>query len=153
MEKEKTIDVLNRLVVINNDRIEGYETATENTEENELKTLFSKFAQTSKKCRHDLVSEIEKLGGETEEGTKVSGKFFRVWMDVKSALSSNDRKAILDSCEEGEEWAVDTYNDVLEEKSDHLTQKQQTMVKDQYNSIKTDQNKIRSMQSTLAEAT
>jgi hypothetical protein len=32
--------VLNTLITINNDRIEGYETATKETEEQDLKTLF-----------------------------------------------------------------------------------------------------------------
>lgn len=151
MDREKTVDVLNELVVINNDRIEGYETAAENSEESDLRALFSKFEQTSHKCRRELIGEIEKLGGKAEEGTKVSGKFFRAWMDVKSALSSNDRKAILNSCEEGEDRAIETYQDVFEDKSKYLTSEQHTMVRDQYNSIKSDQSRIRSMQNALAE--
>ena len=35
MKNEKTIEVLNKLIIINNDRIEGYETAAKETEENE----------------------------------------------------------------------------------------------------------------------
>jgi len=152
MDKEKTVDALNNLVVINSDRIEGYKTASENTIENELKSLFSKFAQTSQKCRHELISEIDKLGGNAEDGTKVSGKFFRTWMDVKSALSGNDRKAILDSCDEGEEKAVESYKTVLEDESEHLTSKQLTMITEQYGLIKTDQGKIKSMLNALVEA-
>lgn len=38
-EKESTA-VLNDLVVINNDRVEGYETAAKEAEETELKDLF-----------------------------------------------------------------------------------------------------------------
>jgi hypothetical protein len=33
--------------------------------------------------------------GTPEEGTRITGKFFRVWMDVKAALTNKDRKAIL----------------------------------------------------------
>jgi hypothetical protein len=33
MKIEKTVEVLNTLITINNDRIEGYETASEETEE------------------------------------------------------------------------------------------------------------------------
>jgi len=86
-----------------------------------------------------------------EEGTKVSGKFFRAWMDVKSALSGDDRKATLNSCEEGEERATETYQDVLEDESEYLTSKHQMMIMDQHNSIKSDQGQIRSMQNALAE--
>jgi len=63
MEEQKTIDVLNKLVEINNDRIEGYNTAASELEEEDLKTLFSQFAQTSQKCNQDLSREILRLGG------------------------------------------------------------------------------------------
>jgi hypothetical protein len=36
MNQENAIDALNKLIVINNDRIEGYETASKETEESEL---------------------------------------------------------------------------------------------------------------------
>ena len=51
MENEKTIDALNKLIEINNDRIEGYETASKETNDTDLLNLFSGFIQTSKKCR------------------------------------------------------------------------------------------------------
>ena len=88
MEKEKTIEVLNKLITINNDRIEGYETASKETEEQDLKTLFAHFTAASQKCKQELADEVSKLGGTAAEGTLTIGKFFRVWMDVKAALPS-----------------------------------------------------------------
>jgi hypothetical protein len=49
MAKEKTIEVLNTLITINNDRIEGYETAAKETEKQDLKVLFAQFSSTSQK--------------------------------------------------------------------------------------------------------
>src|SRR5436190_11797723 len=109
MEKEKSIDVLNTLLEINNDRVEGYETALKETEEQDLKTMFTEFIRKSERCRNELTREIFMLGGKPVEGTKTSGKFFRVWMDMKAALTGKDRKAILSSCEFGEDAAVETY--------------------------------------------
>lgn len=149
MEHEKTIDALNKLVEINNDRIEGYETATKETDEQELKSLFSQFAQTSLRCKQELTNEIYKLGGEPTEGTKISGKFFRVWMDVKTALSSNDRKAILSSCEYGEDHAIDTYEEVLAEDLEHLSLAQQSIIRNQYTLIKSDHYRVKSMRDVL----
>lgn len=152
MEKEKTIYVLNTLVEINNDRIKGYEKASANTEERDLKDLFSNFEQTSRKCKGDLISEINQMGGEVIEGTTTSGKFFRTWMDVKSALTGKDRKAILNSCEYGEANTIEVYNNVLDVKSEHVILQQQEMIESQLNKIKTDQSTINSMLNTLAEA-
>jgi uncharacterized protein (TIGR02284 family) len=149
MNNDKTVEVLNTLVVINNDRIHGYKTASENAEERDLKTLFSKFEQTSYKCRQDLIREIDKIGGKAEGGTKVSGKFYRALMDVKSALTGNDRKAILTSCEYGEEKALKTYKDVLDDDSEYLSHDQQKMIKSQYGLIKNDKSDIRKLQNSL----
>lgn len=152
MEKEKTIDALNKLVEINNDRIEGYEKASENTEERDLKELFSKFVQTSRNCQRELITEIQKFGGKAIEGTTTSGKFFRTWMDFKSALTGKDRKAILNSCEYGEESADETYKEVLSDESEHLSPQQQAMIQEQHNQLRADQGKIKSMLNVLVEA-
>ena len=47
MENEKTSAVLNKHIIINNDRIEGNETTSKETEEQDLKTLFAQFSATS----------------------------------------------------------------------------------------------------------
>lgn len=152
MENQKSIDVLNTLIEINNDRIEGYETASKETEETDLKTLFAQLAQTSQDCREELVDEVEELGGTAVEGTKVTGKFFRVWMDVKAALTGKDRKAILNSCEYGEDVAVDTYKKVLENDTEELTPDQVTIVEEQYVLLKADHDTIKSLRDSLVEA-
>lgn len=145
MENEKTIEVLNTLITINNDRIEGYETAAKETEEQDLKVLFAQFSSTSQKCKDDLVIEVTKLGGTPAEGTKTTGKFFRVWMDVKAALTGNDRKAILNSCEYGEDVAKETYEEALKNDSENLSAEQQSMIKAQHTLLGADHDKVKSM--------
>ncbi len=152
MENEKTIGVLNTLITINNDRIEGYETASKETEEQDLKTLFAQFSATSQKCKQELKSEVTKLGGEPAEGTMVSGKFFRVWMDVKAALTGKDRKAILNSCEYGEDMAKDTYEKALENDLENLNADQQAMIKAQHTLLVADHDKVKMMRDTLVTA-
>lgn len=152
MEKEKAIEVLNSLITINNDRIEGYETASKETEEFDLKALFAQFISTSKNCKQELAMEVNKLGGEEAEGTKVSGKFFRMWMDVKAALTGKDRKAILNSCEYGEDEALDTYEEALENDLEHLSAEQQTMIIAQKSLIKADHDHVKALRDALVNA-
>lgn len=149
MEKDETIDLLNSLITINNDRIEGYETASEETDEHELKTLFSRFVSTSQKCKRELVKEVTTLGGEVAEGTKTSGKFFRAWMDVKAALTGKDRKAILNSCENGEDEAQDTYDNALE---NHLNADHQTLITAQKQLLQADRDHIKVLRNALVNA-
>jgi len=139
---EKAIKSLNSLIIINNDRIEGYKTASKETKEVDLIKMFSKFMETSVLCRKELISEVEKLGGISNESTRITGKFFRVWMNVKSALTGNDRKAILDSCEYGEKVALETYKNVLIQDLNAINSVEQNMLNKHYESLKSDYNKI-----------
>ncbi len=152
MEKEQTIDVLNTLITINNDRIEGYETASKETDEQDLISLFRQFITTSERCKQALKLEVNRLGGTPSEGTMISGKFFRVWMDVKTALTGKDRKAILNSCEYGEDMAKNTYEKALEDDLEHLSAEQQAMIQAQYTLIKADHDKVKHMRDALVAA-
>ena len=151
MENGKIIEVLNTLITINNDRIEGYETAGEETEEQDLKTFFSELKQTSLHCNKELIDEVTRLGGTPTEGTRTTGKFFRVWMDVKAALTGKDRKVILNSCEYGEDVAKGTYEKALENNVENLNAEQQAMLKAQHTLLKADHDKVKSMRDALVE--
>jgi len=113
--KEATIDILNDLVQINNDRIAGYERAIkEASDENaDLKELFTRYISDSHQCKMELGTEIQALGDDMDTDSTTSGKIYRAWMDVKAAFTGHDRKAILDSCEYGEDAAQKAYKEAL----------------------------------------
>ncbi|WP_318640821.1 PA2169 family four-helix-bundle protein [Flavobacterium ardleyense] len=142
MDNSNSIDKLNKLVEINNDRVEGYETAAKEMDNGELHSLFGKLAATSHNNLSELRAEVNRLGGEPTEGTKISGKFFRAWMDVKAALSSDERQTVLDSCEFGEDKALEVYEEVLEDTKD-LTSEQVAMISKQKSALKQDHDHVK----------
>jgi uncharacterized protein (TIGR02284 family) len=150
MVKEKGIEVLNSLITINNDRIEGYETASKETDEIDLKAMFAQFISTSQKCKQKLVRVVSTLGGEVAEGTKVSGKFFRMWMDLKAALTGKDRSAILNSCLYGEDEALDTYEKTLKNDLEYLNADQKSMIYTQRTLLKGDRDRVKALRDALA---
>ena len=116
MEKNnKVLGILNDLLRINNDRIVGYEKAIDELkdEDADLKTLFHRYTQDSKQYATELTYEITRLGGDPADGTTNSGKIYRVWMDLKAAISGKDRQTILDNCEFGEDAAQKAYDTAL----------------------------------------
>jgi uncharacterized protein (TIGR02284 family) len=156
MEEQKMIDVLNSVIEINNDRIEGYETALnviESTDDHDLKILFANFQYTSQECRLELVKEVDELGGVSTEDTKLSGKIHRIWIDFKAAVTGKDRVAILASCEYGDETAIELYEDVLVNHSEEITQKQQEILRKQYSLIKSEYEKIQDLKEMMAKKT
>jgi hypothetical protein len=54
-------------------------------------------------------------------------------MDIKSAMTGSDRKAIINSCEYGEEAALDTYDDAAH--TEDLSSEQLMMIKEQHSAI------------------
>ena len=112
---ENTVEVLNDLIEINNDRIAGYNRAAKETESEDmdLKAIFNRMADESRQYIAELTQEVVKLGGKPETGTTNSGKIYRAWMDVKTTFTGNDRKSILASCEFGEDAAQKAYDAAL----------------------------------------
>ena len=142
MENTKKIEVLNSLIVINNDRIEGYKTAEAEAKETDLKMLFSDLMTTSVQNRKQLVDEVNRLGGTPDEGTRITGKFFRVWMDVKAAFTGNDRKTILDSCQYGEDVILKTYEEAMVKEHFEIDANEENMLTKQFELLKSDHRKI-----------
>ena len=62
---------------------------------------------------NDRIEGYERASKEPNESTTASVKVFRVWMDFKAALTGKDRKAILSSCEFGEDAAQEVYDDII----------------------------------------
>ena len=112
---ENVQEVLNDLIRINNDRIEGYERAVDDTKDNDtdLQSMFHRMADESKQYASELESEVRRFGGDVPSDTTVSGKIYRLWMDLKSKVTGNSRKSILESCEFGEDAAQKAYEEAL----------------------------------------
>jgi uncharacterized protein (TIGR02284 family) len=111
----ETIEVLNDLIQINNDRIAGYEKAIRETkpEDDDLKVLFATMIAESHRIRIALATEVQALGANTEQGTTASGKIYRAWMDVKNAFGGSSRHSLLASCESIEDSAQKAYKSAL----------------------------------------
>lgn len=138
-----TVEVLNDLVQINNDRIEGYRKAIEELKgtDTDLHNLFTSFITQSTDLKLVLESEISALGGEVETGTTTSGKIYRAWMDVKSLFTGKDRQAILDTCEFGEDAAQKAYKEA--ENSDDILLNVQRLITSQKLELKASHDKVK----------
>ena len=142
---KETIEVLNDLVAINNDRIAGYEKAIEETKDTDkdLKLLFTSMIDESRKIRLKLADEVQALGGEYDRGTTASGKIYRAWMDVKAVFTGHDRHTVLANCEQGEDAAQAAYKEALNE--NNVPAYIHTMLSEQKQTLKASHDKIRSL--------
>ena len=150
---EETIEIINDLIQINNDRIRGYEKAIENTEsmETELRTLYSRMIEESHDYNRELSDRIVQLGGEPARDTTASGKIYRAWMDVKATFSGNDTKSTLAACEFGEDAAQKAYAKALENDSSLRTDVRE-LISQQKSLLKGSHDLIRQYRDQYAEA-
>jgi uncharacterized protein (TIGR02284 family) len=145
----ETRHVLNDLILINNDRIAGYEKAIKElksqddslAENLDLTVLFERMIDESREFRNALGQEVQAMGGDMADGTMTSGKLYRAWMDVKALFTGKDRHAILESCETGEDAAQKAYREALEEEDlpnylREMISNQQQVLKDSHDEIK-----------------
>jgi len=126
MENQATLETLNDLVQINTDRIEGYQNALKQIEENEISTndaepelrlRFLNYIDESRKFKLELAKEVEVLGGDTELDTSTSGKLHRAWIDIKTTFTGHSKKSILEECEFGEDAIKKVYESALEDEN------------------------------------
>ena len=100
INNEATIEVLNDLILINNDRIDGYSKAITEVRGKDqiLDDLFEQMSMQSRHFKAALTEEVSVLGGEpVTDGTTNSGKVYRVWMDIKAAFSIDRKSTRLNS--------------------------------------------------------
>jgi uncharacterized protein (TIGR02284 family) len=132
----ETTDVLNDLIKINNDRIEGYEKAIKDSQpDTNYDELFNRMIQQSRIIRQELSNEIRRMDGESEtDGTTNSGKIYRTWMDVKSAFTGKSEKSALELCEFGEDAAQKAYEEALS--SEDISNETRELLSRQKNELK-----------------
>ncbi|QQL48386.1 PA2169 family four-helix-bundle protein [Mucilaginibacter ginkgonis] len=113
---QATIETLNDLIKINNDRIEGYEKATNDLADGDtdLKDLFTSLIGESQQNKMALGTEIQALGADIDNTTSTSGSLHRTWLDIKAAFTGHSTKSVLEECEFGEDAIKKAYAKALE---------------------------------------
>jgi len=113
---DKTVTGLKHLVSICNDGKEGYRNAAENCDAPELKALFTTYSIQRSEFEMVLKSCIHELGANADnESGGPLGVLHRTWIDIKTALTPNDNKAVIEACITGEKAAIEAYEKVLQD--------------------------------------
>lgn len=108
------ISVLNNLIEYSKDGEKGFRTSAEDAKHPELKALFEKRGKECGAAATELQQHVRTLGGDPETSTSLSGDMHRAWVNLKTSLTSNDDKAVLEEVERGEDHALKAYKDALE---------------------------------------
>jgi uncharacterized protein (TIGR02284 family) len=146
MDGKTVKQVVNDLLKINNDRIEGYQKATKQLQESngdaDLVALFNECIALSTENKAALTKASGQYDTDAADDTTVPGEIYRVWMDMKAAFSGDTRQTVLESCEFGEDAAQKAYKEAIKNYEDlpahimQLIQSQKTALRQHHDKIK-----------------
>lgn len=144
MEKNirKTTEVLNDLIKINNERIEGYKKVSSVVagREPDLTRVFTDMIDQSSGFLSMLRTEIKSLDETADKDINKTGSIYRRWIDEKASYVGNNRHSILNSCEHAEAAMQKVYDQALEEDiaqtSISLILIQKSELRDAYNLVR-----------------
>jgi len=148
MSNDDIISTLNELIETCKDGQEGFKQAAEGIERSDLKSLFFEFSQQRAHFAGELQSVVQSLGGDPETSGSTAGAMHRGWINLKSAITGKDEKAILNECERGEDSAKNAYKDALEEP---LPTAISEIVQNQYNSILQAHDRVKALRDAYKE--
>jgi len=148
----KPLTVLRQLLTVNNERLEGFNFASGETDVSVLKVLFERLTETSLQCREELTREVYKLGGVPPGENSGSGEFDKAWKQIRNALNNGDHKALLESCYVEEFMAYKSYEYALRYYQDHITSQHLSLFSRQHDMLKEDHQKVKNLRDILLNA-
>jgi uncharacterized protein (TIGR02284 family) len=143
---ESAISALQDLSARAHDSEQGYRRAAQDAADSDLKQQFEQLANERSSMAAELDRLIREHGGEpTWTSGSLTGAAHRVWVDLRSALSRNERQAILEEVARGESAAEETYDDALRSS---LPAEVRQVVREQHRRVREARNRYRAMAGT-----
>ena len=145
-QNKEAISTLNSLIETLKDGQEGFRQASEAVKDSQLKTLFSEFSLQRSKFAGELQSHVMQMGESSpEDSSSTAGALHRAWINMKSAITSQDDHAILAECERGEDSAVAEYKKAMEAE---LPSPAHDMISRQYTDVKAAHDRMKALRDT-----
>jgi uncharacterized protein (TIGR02284 family) len=112
--RQDEVSTLNTLINTLIDSVTGFEDAATNIEgSSNLQQMFREFASERSRVVEELRGEVRRLGGNPEDDGSFLGKAHQRFVDLKSAITGRDEKAIINEVERGEDYLKDKFETAL----------------------------------------
>lgn len=144
-----TSHVLNDLIQTCIDGKKGFESAANGVSDPSLRSELMGYSAQRQDFARQLQTLVESQGDDAAERGSAAAALHRGWINIKQALSTNDRYTILAECERGEDSAVKAYQEALEA---GLPPAHSQVVQTQYAAVQRTHDRIRSLRDTAKAA-
>ena len=109
------IRTLNGLIATTIDSVDGYTEAAKDSGNPHFTKMFITRAEERRKAAGDLQAEVSRLGGNPEDDGTILAGAHRVFLDLKSMMTGNDDKAIVNEVERGEDHIKAKFEDAMQD--------------------------------------
>ena len=149
-DQKEIISTINNLIETLKDGQKGFKEAAEAVSDPQLKSLFTEYSQQRARFAGELQTQARSAGeAEPETDGSAAGAMHRGWINLKSAITSKDEKAILAECERGEDSAVQAFEKAMR---DELPSSVRDIVSRQFSEIKSAHDRIRNLRDAAKKA-
>ncbi|MGH6924199.1 MAG: ferritin-like domain-containing protein [Propylenella sp.] len=112
-ETSHDIRTLNSLVATVIDSIEGYEESAKDAGSSRFASMFNDRAAERRQVLTKLQAEVSRLGGNPADTGTTAGAAHRGFVNLKSVVTGQDDKAIINEVERGEDHIKEKFEDAL----------------------------------------
>jgi uncharacterized protein (TIGR02284 family) len=148
--QKETLSTINDLIETLKDGQKGFQEAADAVDDPQLKSLFTGYSQQRARFASELQTQARSVGEpEPETGGSAAGAMHRGWINLKSAITSKDEKAILAECERGEDSAVQGFEKAMH---NDLLSPLRDIVSRQYSEIKSAHDRIKNLRDAAKKA-
>jgi len=141
------IRTLNGLIATTIDSVDGYTEAARDSEDSRFGAMFTSRASERRQVASDLQAEVSRLGGNPEDDGTVLAGAHRVFLDLKSAVTGKDDKAIVNEVERGEDHIKAKYEDAMQDTD--LSPQTKSAIGAAWGSVKAGHDQMRNLKHSM----
>jgi len=145
--KSDDLTTLKTLTSTLNDSIKGFRDSAEHVESEEFRQMFTRFAGQREQAAMELKTEVRRLGGDPDEDGSTLGSLHQTWVDLKSAITGRDDKAIINEVERGEDYLKGKFETALN--AGTLSGETRAVVERAYQSVRSGHDQVAALKQGL----
>ncbi|MBD3759254.1 PA2169 family four-helix-bundle protein [Rhizorhabdus sp.] len=141
------ISTLNSLIATTIDSVDGYTEAAKDSQSGRFGALFTSRASERRQVASRLQQEVTRLGGKPEDdGTALAGAH-RVFLNLKSMVTGQDEKAIINEVEAGEDHIKAKFEDAI--RDTEVSPAVRAIIEEAYVSVKDGHDEMRDLKHAM----
>ena len=141
------ITALNSLIATTIDSINGYQESADAVENPQFRELFQQLGRDRQQVLPKLQAEVARLGGNPEDDGTTLAAAHRAFVDLKSAITGRDDKAVINEVERGEDHIKEKFEAAIADTE--VSEQTRAAIREAYTSVRQGHDRVRDLKHAL----